>query len=91
MQQQQAAQSFVPTFPLLQRTPVTRYRLSGYARVGHVCGTSQAPRGWQADPGCGSSRREGALTTSQPTPRTAYSYFTTTTSTNTQAPAAARY
>lgn len=71
MMQQQAAQSFVPTFPLLQqqRTPATCYRLSGYARVGQVCGTSQAPRGWQADLGSSkSNKREAALTTSQPNP-----------------------
>lgn len=91
MQQQQAAQSFVPTFPLLQRTPVTRYRLSGYARVGQVCGTSQAPRGWQADPGSSRLAAGGKelLRHHSPTPRTAFSDFTTTTSTNTQAPAAA--
>lgn len=53
-----------------QRTPVSRYRLSGYARVGQVCGTSQAPRGWQADLGSSTSsnKREAALTTSQPNP-----------------------
>lgn len=64
-QQQQAAQSFV--LPAAPETPVLRYPLSGWAGVWQVWGTSQAPRGWQAELGCRQEGRSSYDITADPT------------------------
>lgn len=74
MMQQATGSSELRTYlaaaPSVPQCLVIAYRALG-ARVWQVWGTSQAPRGWQADRAAiaANSTKDGALTTSQPTPR----------------------